>query len=367
MVKESLSSQLRKQEKEILLQIQARFGVQIASKSFSKSYQKYYGDVDDEKANEEAQKKEHDRENAAKHEGNGNEEEKGDLMEVVKDKAQTLEKPENPEVSSVEVLSKPRGRPRKSQVKSNLETEEDSPSGPASTASPLRGDPNTDITPTLQPVPSAAQDSQEQLPMASMEDKMDIAKESPKEVPPTSDPMEVVPAKRGRGRKRKGAKGKSEKQPKSAPRVVQPMVPGLMEREVLEDKAWEEYISRVKCVYCHKDTDEDNLILCESSPSSSTRRLSLIFSLLAQILFSTYLLSFSSRFHLLIYSSYFLPSPMIKLPDFCRISYSLLVACDGAAHTYCHKPPLYTVPEGDWYCFVCIKILKVCSYSFSQF
>lgn len=36
----------------------------------------------------------------------------------------------------------------------------------------------------------------------------------------------------------------------------------------------------------------------------------------------------------------------------------LLLLCDGCdkgCHTYCHKPKISTIPEGDWYCPSCIS------------
>lgn len=41
----------------------------------------------------------------------------------------------------------------------------------------------------------------------------------------------------------------------------------------------------------------------------------------------------------------------------------LLLLCDGCdkgCHTYCHKPKITSIPEGDWYCPACIsKVLFV--------
>lgn len=36
----------------------------------------------------------------------------------------------------------------------------------------------------------------------------------------------------------------------------------------------------------------------------------------------------------------------------------LLLLCDGCdkgCHTYCHKPKITSIPEGDWYCPACIS------------
>ena len=36
----------------------------------------------------------------------------------------------------------------------------------------------------------------------------------------------------------------------------------------------------------------------------------------------------------------------------------LLLLCDGCdkgCHTYCHKPKITCIPEGDWYCPACIS------------
>jgi len=30
-------------------------------------------------------------------------------------------------------------------------------------------------------------------------------------------------------------------------------------------------------------------------------------------------------------------------------------ACDRGYHTYCFKPPLEQIPEGDWFCWECIN------------
>lgn len=33
--------------------------------------------------------------------------------------------------------------------------------------------------------------------------------------------------------------------------------------------------------------------------------------------------------------------------------------CDKGYHTYCHKPQISTIPEGDWYCPSCIaKVIE---------
>lgn len=43
----------------------------------------------------------------------------------------------------------------------------------------------------------------------------------------------------------------------------------------------------------------------------------------------------------------------------------LLLLCDGCdkgCHTYCHKPKITSIPEGDWYCPACIsKVGHLCS------
>lgn len=40
----------------------------------------------------------------------------------------------------------------------------------------------------------------------------------------------------------------------------------------------------------------------------------------------------------------------------------LLLLCDGCdkgCHTYCHKPKITSIPEGDWYCPACISKVPV--------
>ena len=40
---------------------------------------------------------------------------------------------------------------------------------------------------------------------------------------------------------------------------------------------------------------------------------------------------------------------------------ALLLLCDGCDkgfHTYCFKPKMETIPEGDWYCSVCVSKVR---------
>lgn len=44
----------------------------------------------------------------------------------------------------------------------------------------------------------------------------------------------------------------------------------------------------------------------------------------------------------------------------------LLLLCDGCdkgCHTYCHKPKITSIPEGDWYCPACISKVSVPFFS----
>jgi len=60
--------------------------------------------------------------------------------------------------------------------------------------------------------------------------------------------------------------------------------------------AWDKSIMRVICQICNRDDNEDKLLLCDS--------------------------------------------------------------CDRGNHTYCFKPPMRKIPQGNWYCFVCISKSK---------
>uniref|UniRef100_A0A7N8WQ03 Bromodomain adjacent to zinc finger domain 2B n=1 Tax=Mastacembelus armatus TaxID=205130 RepID=A0A7N8WQ03_9TELE len=47
----------------------------------------------------------------------------------------------------------------------------------------------------------------------------------------------------------------------------------------------------------------------------------------------------------------------------------LLLLCDGCdkgCHTYCHKPKITTVPDGDWFCSTCVAKVYQCTLSQSQ-
>ena len=48
----------------------------------------------------------------------------------------------------------------------------------------------------------------------------------------------------------------------------------------------------------------------------------------------------------------------------------LLLLCDGCdkgCHTYCHKPKIFTIPEGDWYCPSCItKVTHTHTHTLTQ-
>lgn len=45
----------------------------------------------------------------------------------------------------------------------------------------------------------------------------------------------------------------------------------------------------------------------------------------------------------------------------------LLLLCDGCdkgCHTYCHKPKITSIPEGDWYCPACISTVLPHVYNY---
>ncbi|XP_044143230.1 bromodomain adjacent to zinc finger domain protein 2A isoform X3 [Bufo gargarizans] len=58
--------------------------------------------------------------------------------------------------------------------------------------------------------------------------------------------------------------------------------------------AWERSVNKVTCIYCRKGDNDDCLLLCDS--------------------------------------------------------------CDRGCHTYCHRPPITDIPEGDWFCPNCISL-----------
>lgn len=66
--------------------------------------------------------------------------------------------------------------------------------------------------------------------------------------------------------------------------------------ELSESIAWDKSIMKVICQICNSDSNEDKLLLCDN--------------------------------------------------------------CDKGNHTYCFKPKLENIPEGDWYCFVCVGLLS---------
>ena len=71
----------------------------------------------------------------------------------------------------------------------------------------------------------------------------------------------------------------------------------LLVHELLKAIAWNKSIMKVICQICNCDTNEDKLLLCDN--------------------------------------------------------------CDCGSHTYCFKPQLKSIPDGDWYCFMCIgKLLN---------
>ena len=40
----------------------------------------------------------------------------------------------------------------------------------------------------------------------------------------------------------------------------------------------------------------------------------------------------------------------------------LLLLCDGCdkgCHTYCHRPKITTIPDGDWFCPACIAKVRL--------
>ena len=67
---------------------------------------------------------------------------------------------------------------------------------------------------------------------------------------------------------------------------------GLCLNQLTQCIAWEKSIMRASCQLCHLDDNEAQLLLCDS--------------------------------------------------------------CDKGFHTYCFKPTMENIPEGNWYCFICI-------------
>ncbi|XP_053561487.1 bromodomain adjacent to zinc finger domain protein 2A [Bombina bombina] len=64
--------------------------------------------------------------------------------------------------------------------------------------------------------------------------------------------------------------------------------------------AWERSVTKVTCLICHKGDNDEHLLLCDN--------------------------------------------------------------CDRGCHTYCHRPQITEIPEGDWFCPACVALQKGCEF-----